>query len=62
MPVPEWLTVAQCAERYQLSIKTIRRMIARGEIEANRFGPRLIRVNADSLALVGRPLQYMENV
>ena len=56
--LPEWVTTANAAERYKLSERTIRRMISRGEIEARRFGPRLIRVNLESLANAGQPLQY----
>lgn len=33
-----WFTVEQVAEKLQLSAKTIRRLIARGELRAVRFG------------------------
>ena len=55
MSEPEWGTIDVAMARYDLSRDTVRRMIARGEIEARRFGPRLIRVN---LASMGRPLQF----
>ena len=55
---PEWGTIQTAADRYQVSTKTIRRMITAGLIAAERFGPRLIRVNLNSLAAVGTPLQY----
>lgn len=42
---------------YAVSIATIRRMIARGDIEARRIGPKLIRVKMESVESVGRPLQ-----
>jgi excisionase family DNA binding protein len=52
----EWGTIQQAAERYQVSPQTIRRYITHGLIEAERFGPRLIRVNLASIQ--GRSLQY----
>ena len=53
-----WGTIAEAAERYALSSDTIRRMIARNEIEAKRFGPRLIRVNLASIEDAAQPLHY----
>jgi excisionase family DNA binding protein len=60
MDTTPWLTVEQAAERLGISTKTIRRMITRGEVEASRFGPRLIRINPVSLMESGHPLQYIE--
>lgn len=54
-----WGSIQQAAQSRQVSEKTIRRYIAAGLIEAERFGPRLIRVNLDSLDSIGRPLQYV---
>ncbi|MEI3866640.1 helix-turn-helix domain-containing protein [Microbacterium sp. CCNWLW134] len=51
-----WGTIQDAAEMFKLSDDTIRRMISRGEIEAKRFGPRLIRVNLQSIADSARPL------
>ena len=56
---PYWGTIADASERFKLSTDTIRRMISRGEIEAKRFGPRLIRVNLASIEAAGKPLQYV---
>lgn len=56
----QWLTLEQAAELLQVSVDTIRRMITRGEVDARRFGPRLIRVNPESLIAAGRPLQYID--
>lgn len=53
---PNWVTIPEAADHYKVSTKTVRRMIARGEIEAKRVGPRLIRINL--AAEIGRPLQY----
>lgn len=45
---PSWGTVAEAAELYRVSPDTIRRMIRRGEVYAERFGPRLIRIDLNS--------------
>lgn len=58
-PLPYWGTMDDASEQFKLSKDTIRRMITRGEIEAKRFGPRLIRVNLTSIESAGRPLQYL---
>lgn len=56
-PTPvSWGTIPEAAEALRVDPKTIRRMIARGDIHAERIGPRLIRV--DMATLHGRPLQY----
>lgn len=44
-----WGTIAQAASALDVSRDTIRRMIARGEIYAERIGPRLVRVDLDSI-------------
>ena len=56
---PDWCSIAAAANSLGLSEKTIRRRIADGSIRAHRFGPRLIRVNLNSLHEFGRPLQYI---
>jgi DNA binding domain, excisionase family len=53
----KWGTLKDAADVYSVSEKTIRRMIERGEIEAIRFGPRVIRVNLESLEFARRPMQ-----
>jgi excisionase family DNA binding protein len=55
-----WPTIAQAAEQYQASTQTIRRRIADGTLAARRFGPRLIRIEPESLRAWGSPLQYVE--
>ncbi len=54
----QWGTIKDAAARRQISTKTVRRYIAQGLIQAERFGPRLIRVNLTSLDTLGKPLQY----
>jgi len=56
---PIWCTVQEAADYKKVSTKTIRRYIASGLIEAERLGPRLIRVNIVSLDNLGRTLQYI---
>jgi excisionase family DNA binding protein len=57
--VPRWGTMDEAARTLGVDKVTIRRMISRGEIEARRYGPRLIRVNMLTLADAGQPLQHV---
>lgn len=57
-PPADWGTIPEAADRLKVSTKTIRRLIARGEIRATRITPQLIRVDLNSLDSIGRPLQY----
>lgn len=56
---PEWVTLARAADHFDVSPDTIRRMISRGEVEARRFGPRLIRVRIPDVIAAARPLSYV---
>ncbi|MET0888163.1 MAG: helix-turn-helix domain-containing protein [Mycetocola sp.] len=49
-------TIQDAAAYWSISTKTVRRYIAQGLIKAERIGPRLIRVDLDSLET--RPLQF----
>jgi excisionase family DNA binding protein len=51
-----WLTISETAEQYNVSPYVIRRCIADGSLRARRVGPRLIRVDASSLADLGQPV------
>lgn len=51
-----WGSMEDAARYLGVSSKTIRRRIADGTIVAQRFGPRLVRVDMQSLALAGRPM------
>jgi len=53
-----WGTIQEAADQLKVSTKTIRRWITQGLIEAERVGPRLIRVRLNSLDQLGTPLQY----
>lgn len=56
IPAPEWLTLRDTAERLQISEKSARRWIADGRLKAVRIGPRMIRVDAASIAALAQPL------
>lgn len=54
---PRWGTIQQAAERKSVSVRTIRRYISQGLVRAERIGPRLIRVDLESVDRLGRSLQ-----
>lgn len=56
MNLEDWITTGELAQTMKVSERTIRRMIARGEIEARRFGPRMIRVNRATALNAAKPL------
>ena len=45
----QYLTLQEAAERYRVSVMTLRRRIRTGELPAVRSGPRLIRIPAPAL-------------
>ncbi|MDJ0325114.1 helix-turn-helix domain-containing protein [Cryobacterium sp. PH31-AA6] len=51
--ITKWPTIRQAAERYCISEKTIRRRITDGTLKARRIGPRLIRLDPESIAAFG---------
>ncbi len=53
-----WGPIDAAAAEGLVSPRTIRRMISRGEIYAERIGGRRIRVDLNTVT--GRPLQYVE--
>lgn len=54
-------SIKTAAQLTEVSEKTIRRWIADGLIRAERVGPRLIRVDLESLGDLGRPLGHTES-
>lgn len=48
------ISVDEAASALGVSAKTVRRMISRGDLEARRIGPRLLRVPVEGLAKTGR--------
>jgi excisionase family DNA binding protein len=55
-PVRQYETIAQAAERTNVSTKTIRRRIAEGQLTAYRFGPQSIRLNPAEVDGLMRPI------
>ena len=51
------LPLQQAADESACSVSTIRNLIARGELTAYRFGPRLIRVRRQDLEALLQPYQ-----
>lgn len=51
------ISIADAADLLAVSPKTVRRLIARGELPARKIGSHLVRIEADALAALGRPLQ-----
>lgn len=49
---PDWLTIAQVAERLQITNQTARRLIARGELRAIRVSKRIRISHRDYQAFV----------
>ena len=47
------LTIQQVADILQCEHKSVRAMIARGELKAYRYGPRMIRINPEDLKAMG---------
>ncbi len=50
------LTMAEAAEWLNVSPDTVRRMIARGELQARRYGPRLIRIDPAEVQAASAPV------
>jgi len=54
----EFLTIADVAERYAVTARTVRNWIAQGIILAYRPGGRLIRIDAHSLNFLNEEVQF----
>ncbi len=53
---PQWISIRQAAATYDVSVDTIRRRIATGQLPASRCGGRIIRVRIADLDHLFRPL------
>lgn len=53
---PEFLTLAQAAEIFGTSARTIRRLIESGSLPAFRIGPRVLRVRAADVRALAKPV------
>lgn len=51
--LPRWVTIKQAAEYYQISERTVRKMISIGDLKAKRIGPKTIRIERGSLVELG---------
>ena len=51
-----WLSQAEAAEYLGITDRTLRRMVARGELPAYRMGPRLTRFDLSDLDATMRPI------
>ena len=51
----EYITLAEAARRWGISVKTLRRRISTGDLVAQRLGARLIRVRAEDVAALFTP-------
>jgi excisionase family DNA binding protein len=49
--------IRQAAEANGIAYRTLLLWIARGEIQAYRFGPKLLQVNLDELAALRKPVR-----
>ena len=52
-----WGSISGAAQRKNISIPTMRRYIAQGLVYAERVGPKLIRVDLNSVDALGTPMQ-----
>jgi excisionase family DNA binding protein len=56
--VEPFLTIAQVAETFAVSARTVRNWIRDGKITAYRIAGRIIRIDPRSLDLLYEPVQY----
>jgi excisionase family DNA binding protein len=54
--LPAWMTIPQVSEYHNVDDTTTRRWIAKGFLTAHRVGPRLIRVERESVLKLGRQI------
>lgn len=55
-PARRWLSMAETAELFNVEVRTIRRWISDGRLTAYRVGPALVRLDADELDALARPI------
>lgn len=58
----ELISLAEAAERADVSVRTIRRYISAGRIPAHRVGPRLIKIDARDLDALLSPVGHARSV
>jgi Helix-turn-helix domain len=52
--LPAWMTIPQVSKHHGIDDSTTRRYIAKGQLKAQGIGPRLIRVERESVLSLGR--------
>lgn len=55
-PTKTYESLAQAAERTAVSVKTLRRRIAAGDLPAYRYGPRTLRLDPAEVDQLMRPV------
>lgn len=55
-PARRWIDQRQAAEYLGITDRTLRRMIAAGDLPAYRLGPRLLRIDVGDLDALMRPV------
>ena len=53
-PIGRWASIETVARQFEISTKTVRNWISTGQIRAAKFGPKLIRVDVDSVIASAR--------
>lgn len=61
-PVSAGHTINEFAELLNVGPSTVRRMIARGDLRAYRYGPRIIRIPATELERIARPVTSLADL
>ncbi len=56
MPPKTYESLAQAAARTEVSVKTLRRRIAAGDLPAYRYGPKILRVDPKDVDQLAKPL------
>ena len=59
-PEPRWSSIRDAASIFKIAPWTLRGMISRGEVTAVRLGPRLIRVDLNSIPRAIRTVKVGE--
>jgi excisionase family DNA binding protein len=57
---PRLGTIQRAAERNAISVDTVRRLIARGDLKAYRLGERIIRVDLAEVDALFRPIPTVQ--
>lgn len=61
MPPKTYESLAQAAARTEVSVKTLRRRIAAGQLRAYRYGPQVIRLDPNDVDLLMKPLRTVRS-